>query len=145
METTANLRLPLLQPGQAQKELFHNESLQILDIVAAALVEEPPRNDPPATPSVGSCYIVGGQPTGEWAGKSAQLAAFSVAGWRYVTPTDGTNVHVRSSGGRAYYRNGGWQLAQAIADPTGGTQVDAEARTAIAAILATLRGLGLVA
>jgi hypothetical protein len=124
--------------------LFHNESLQILDVVAAAVVEEPPRNDPPATASAGSCYIVGGQPTGEWAGKQNALVAFTAAGWRFVTPTDGFGVFIRSNGTTALHRNGGWQVAQAIAAPAGGAQVDAEARVAISAILTVLRDRGLI-
>ena len=145
MDTTANLRLPLLQPGQAQKELFHNESLQILDIVAAAAVEEPARDHPPETASAGSCYIVGAQPTGEWAGRQNVLAAFTAAGWRFVTPTDGLDVYVRSTGSRAIFRDGGWQMGQSVAAPSGGTQVDAEARATISAILGVLRGHGLIA
>lgn len=144
METTANLRLPLLQPGQAQKELFHNESLLILDIVSAAVVEEPPVNEPPATPSTGSCYIVGDQPAGGWAGKADQLAAYTAGGWRYVSPTEGLYVHVRSNGTRARFMNGSWNFAESVAEPVGGTQVDLEARAAISEILAVLRGNGLV-
>lgn len=36
METTARLGLPLLAPGQAQKELFHNEALALVDAATQA-------------------------------------------------------------------------------------------------------------
>jgi len=41
MESSQRLSLPFISPGQAQKELYVNESLQILDFVTAASVEEP--------------------------------------------------------------------------------------------------------
>ena len=50
--------------GQAQKAWVHNEALQTLDTVACAIVEEPERNDPPASPTEGSSYIIGAAPTG---------------------------------------------------------------------------------
>ena len=33
MEITERLGLPLLNPGQSQKEIFHNEALLVLDAV----------------------------------------------------------------------------------------------------------------
>ena len=51
--------MPFILPGQAQKELFHNEALQVLDIVVAAAAEEAPGNDPPLSPTSGSSYLVG--------------------------------------------------------------------------------------
>jgi hypothetical protein len=50
MSGSARLNMPFLIPGQAQKEFFHNEALQTLDLVAAAAVEEGPRSDPPPRP-----------------------------------------------------------------------------------------------
>ena len=38
MEFTPRLSLPTLIPGQAQKELFHNEALQVLDFLVAGAV-----------------------------------------------------------------------------------------------------------
>ena len=68
---------------------MHNEALQILDTVACAIVEEPARNDPPASPAAGSGYIIGGAPTEAWAGKAGQLATMSESGWRFLQPVDG--------------------------------------------------------
>ena len=58
MSSTPRLESPLLSPGQAQKEFFHNEALQTLDTLVAAAVEEPPRASPPASPALGVCYII---------------------------------------------------------------------------------------
>jgi hypothetical protein len=142
---------------------LHNEALQVLDIVVAAAVEEAPRASPPAAPAEGSCYIVAASATGEWAGKDNSLAAFSSGGWRYVTPTEGLSAYVKSTGIFADYRAGAWEAgnlrgasllidgqqvvgsrAAPIADPAGGSTIDAEARAAIVQLLATMRQHGLI-
>src|SRR5260221_14705014 len=97
MSGSARLGLALLSAGQAQKEFFHNEALQTLDLLTAAAVEEGPRNSPPATPSLGTCYIVGNAPTGDWAGKSQCLAGFTSGGCGYVDPVDRMRAHVRAN------------------------------------------------
>ncbi len=164
MSKTPRFDLPFLTPGQAQKELFHNEALQILDCVTAACVEEPPRSNPPVSAAEGVSYIIGAAPTGVWAGKAGQIANMSAGGWRYLAPTDGLTALVKSSGLRAEFRSGAWTIgtmvasrveigglqilstqAAAIASPTGGATVDTEARGAIVQILAALRGHGLIA
>jgi hypothetical protein len=127
-------------------------------------VEEPPRSDPPASPAVGSCYIVAPSATGDWASYADHVAGFTTAGWRYIAPVDGMRVHVRSTGEAAIYQAGAWELGSlrgaeliiagnkvigertpAIADPTGGAQIDNEARAAIVGILEALRSHGLIA
>ncbi len=150
--------------GQSQKELFHNEALQMLDTIVAAAVEEPRRNDPPATPLAGQCFIVGAAPTGAWLGNASALAAFSAAGWRIVEPVDGLQAWVKSTSTWATFHAGAWELGAlravrlmigglqvvgarsgAVANVAGGTTVDAEARAAIAALLSAMRGHGLIA
>ena len=164
MSATERLALPQILPGQAQKEIFHNEALQILDALVAAAVEEAPRTSPPATPVAGTCFIVADGAAGEWLGRDGQLAAFTAGGWRYIPPVEGMTVHVRSSGEMALYRAGSWEFgivrgsslllggtqvvgprSAAIADSTGGTVIDVEARAAVTAILAALRQHGLIA
>jgi hypothetical protein len=163
MSGSARLNMPFLIPGQAQKEFFHNEALQTLDLVAAAAVEEGPRSDPPATPALGSCYIVGSSPTSEWAGKSNCLAGYTSGGWRLIQPLEGMSAYVKATGTWASYRAGAWELGKvrgaslvldglqvvgarqaAISEPTGGANVDAEARGAVSQILAALRQHGLI-
>lgn len=143
--------------------MFHNEALQVLDAVVSAAIEGLPLATPPVSPVVGSCYIVAASPTGAWAGHADKLAAFTSGGWRFLAPFDGLAAVVRSSGSTAVYRNGSWDIGKlrgsevaidgvkvvsarraAIAAPTGGSTADLEARAAIGAILAALRGHGLI-
>ena len=143
---------------------MHNEALQILDTVACAIVEEPTRNDPPASATEGVSYIIGAEPTGAWAAKAGQLATMSAGGWRYVMPVDGLSVLIRSNRLRAEYFAGSWEIGVtrasaieiggeqvlasqlgAIGTPSGGTTIDAEGRAVIGQILAALRAHGLIA
>lgn len=164
MSVTARLNLPFLAAGQAQKELVHNEALQVIDLLVAANVAEPPRNDPPTTPAIGTCYIIGTAPTGGWAGKPSQLAGWTSGGWRYIAPVEGMRANVQSTGLNAVYRGGVWESGvvratsisiganqvvggrqAAIADPSGGTTVDSQGRSAVGQILLALRQHGLIA
>ena len=163
MSGTPRLALPYLTPGQAQKEVFHNEALQILDTVVAAAIEEPPRVSPPTSPAAGACYLVAPAATDEWAGRDNSLAAYSSGGWRFIMPRDGMIAYVRSSSTWAAYRSGAWELgavrgsslviggqqvvggrAGPIGVPSGGPIVDTEARTAISQILTAMRQHGLI-
>lgn len=164
MTTSPRLGLPMLSPGQAQKEFFHNESLQILDAMVSAAVESAPSNVPPISTIVGNSYIVGTSPSGSWSGKAGQIASFTMGGWRFIVPVEGTRVHVKDSGLRGLFRAGTWEFGvvrasnvnvggqqvvaarqPAIANPSGGSGVDANARAAISDILTALRNHGLIA
>lgn len=164
METTERLGLPLLAPGQAQKELTHNEALQLIEILLAGAIEEPARNAPPSGPVPGSCYLVGSIPTGIWTQYAGHLAAFTSAGWRFVPPAQGMVALVKSSGLTVSYVGSAWEAgtiraqrvvvdglqvvgarAAAVADPASGSVIDAEARSALAQILSALRLHGLIA
>jgi hypothetical protein len=163
MDATQRLGLPLIASGQAQKEVTHNEALLLADLLIGGAVEEPPRNAPPAGPAAGQAWIVGPSPSGAWAGKSGCVAGHTPGGWRFVAATEGFSLLVKSTGTFATYREGAWDIgevraaalkvgglqvvgaqAAAIVSPSGGATVDAEARTAIGAILAALRTHGLI-
>lgn len=164
MSSTERFKLPFLTPGQAQKEWFHNEALQLLDCAIATCVEGVEVDTPPAAPPIATAHVVGATPTGAWTGKAGHVATMTAAGWRFLPPIDGLSVVVRSSGLRSEYRSGAWETgivraerveiagekvvssrAAAIAAPAGGTTPDAEARTAIEQILFALRHHGLIA
>lgn len=163
MSGTPRLALPFLSPGQAQKELFHNEALQILDAVVAAAVEQAPLSSPPPAPAPGACYIVAAGATGEWAGRDLCLAEFTSGGWRYVRPIEGMTVYVRSAGVWAVFISGAWEIGAlrgssvvidgqrvigsregAISGASGGTTIDTQARATIDQILMAMRAHGLI-
>ncbi|MFL6725358.1 MAG: DUF2793 domain-containing protein [Sphingomicrobium sp.] len=163
MSATPRLALPFLSAGQAQKEFFHNEALQTLDVLVAGAVEEGPRGTPPSSPVVGVSYLLDESPTGIWVGKPQTVAAYTSGGWRFVSPVEGMSVYVKSTGMWANYRLGTWELgtvrgsslvlggqqvvgsrAAAIAPASGGTTMDTQARAAIDEILSALRQHGLI-
>jgi hypothetical protein len=164
METTQRLSMPMLLAGQAQKEVFHNEALHILDAMVCGAVEEGPRNDPPASPSPGTAYIVGAAPMAEWSLFAHHVAAFTAAGWRYIAPTPGLILFIKATATFATYGTAGWEVgairgerliiggsqvvgpqSAAIAAPAGGTIVDSELRATMEQVLMALRSHGLIA
>lgn len=157
-DTTARLALPMIVPGQAQKEMSHNEALAVLDAAVQASVVAIGTTTPPTDPDAGACWIIGASATGAWAGHTDDLAIWTAGGWRFVAPTPGFNVWVEGAGVEARFVDGGWDVGTLvadrltiagvpmlatpgapIADPAGGSTVDAEARSAIAAMLEVLR------
>lgn len=163
-QSTARHGLPLIAPGQAQKEWSHNEALAALDLLAHPHAEAVGTNTPPGGPAEGQCWIVGPAPTGDWAGRAGALAGWTAGGWRFVAAREGMTVRTAGTAGFVRFAGGAWVAGildgaalriggeqtvgprrAAIADPAGGGTVDAEARGAVTAILAALRGHGLIA
>lgn len=141
-DATARFGLAMLVPGQAQKELTHNEALATLDVAVQACVASLGLETPPVGPAPGACWIVGATPNGAWAGQAGKIAAWTVGGWRFVAPTPGFVAWVIDQGAQARFVDDAWTLStpdDPIADPAGGETVDSQARAAIAAILAALR------
>jgi hypothetical protein len=163
-DRTERLGLPMLYAGQAQKELTHNEALTLIDLLLAGVVEAVGRDEPPGDPQPGQCWIVGAEPQGEWAGHAGWLAGWTPGGWRFVAPREGMRLTLAGSGIELCHRDGIWHVGEvrgdalwiagervvgsrqpAIAVPSGGAIVDAEARSAIAHIVTTLQQHGLTA
>jgi len=162
--TSARFNLPLLAPGQSQKEVTHNEAVQLLECLVQPVVEGPPVNNPPGSPVVGQQFLVGPAPTGAWTGYSGGLASWTAGGWRLLRPSEGVMALDRSSAVCWRYLSGAWQHGVvranevringrkvvgsqqgAVPNPVGGTTIDAEARTALTAVLGALRQHGLIA
>ncbi len=162
-EATPRFHLPFLIPGQAQKELFHNEALTRVDLALHPTVEEGPLNGPPPIPAAGQCWILGPAPTGVWTGKPHQLAMWTEAGWRFVVPAVGMEVWNKAGALRMRWNGTEWSVGElvctklvvggqqvvgerqpAVPSPSGGMVIDAEARAAIAALTAALMSHGLI-
>lgn len=135
--------LPYLFPGQAQKEGHVNEALARIDALLHMLVEGA-ANVPPSEPGEGTSWLIGPDATGDWAGRSGQIATLSAGNWIFFSPRAGMHVTDRVTGQCMRYRNG-WQIPARPDLPTGGTTADTEARAAISAIVDVLTLAGLLA
>lgn len=162
-DDTARLALPLLASGQAQKDVWHNEALAILDIAVQAGVEEVGRDTPPDTAMPGRCWIVGTAPTGPWAGHAGAIAGWTAGGWRFVAARPGLRAWDAGTGQEVVHDGTGWvrgvvratrvlidgqqvlgPRGAAVPAPSGGSIIDFEARVCLAEILITLRDHGLI-
>ncbi|MHA6718798.1 DUF2793 domain-containing protein [Sphingomonas sp. RS6] len=159
---TPRLALPLIEPGQAQKEMAHNEALARIDIAVHTSIVAAHINTPPDAPLPGQCWLVGPSPTGAWASQAGCIAGWTEGGWRFVAPVEGMRAWLGRDGGWAVFAAGAWRLgevhgrlivegkqligarAPAIAEPNGGVTVDAEARSTLSAVLQMLRTHGLI-
>ena len=141
--TTPRLQLPNLFPAQAQKELTINEAFALIDALVHAVVEGEADSPPPA-PEDGECWIVGDNPSGEWALYPATLACRQAGVWLFAVPPKGMTAFDRSSGRAIRYLDG-WQAAADVPPPAGGATVDSEARAAIDGVIGALRSAGILA
>jgi len=142
---TARLGLPLIEPGQAQKEWFHNESLLLLDGAVQASVMAVGTDMPPAAAVPGEGWVVGATPVDQWSGHRHELAIRTDGGWRFLLAIEGMAVWDRATGCLWRHRSGMWLCGNAIMPPSGGATVDQEARRTLAAVIELLRGHGLAA
>ncbi len=135
------LALPYLFAAQAQKEATVNEGFALIDALLTPVVEDI-RSDPPVSPSDGECWIIGANPQGDWAGREGDIAVFTASTWFFVNPQNGMAVFDKAASVTRRW-DGEWSAPAIPAPPTGGATIDAEARTAIGALMATLRNAGI--
>jgi hypothetical protein len=162
-ETTARFALPLIQVGQAQKEVTHNAALRRLDIMLNLAVASRGVVTPPATPAAGAVWIVPSGASGAWSGQAGKLAEWDGAAWTFTAAPAGTVAWVVDEGVLGLYDGGGWAVdflpvgglriggadlfgavRSDVAAPSGGSVVDVEARAALASLLAYLRTQGVL-
>ena len=162
MSFSPRFGLPYLLPGQAQKEVFHNEALAVLDCALHACVEDV-LADPPANPELGQAWIVDAGPTGAWADRANQIAGLTEGGWRFLAATAGMIVWNKAAGHWTHWTGSGWaegswpvasltiggvqvvgERLPDVPSPSGGTIIDAEARASIGQLIATLKSHGLI-
>lgn len=161
---SARYALPFMQSGQAQKEVTHNSAVAALDALLCLTVESRTLTTPPATSPGTTAWIVAAGATGAWAGHSGHAAIFDASGWSFVVPPDGCLAFIRAEAVFAYCLAGTWHadawparalviggrtmlaaVPVVIPTPAGGSVIDVEARAGLAAVLTTLRAMGLVA
>ena len=162
-DTTPRFALPFILPGQAQKELYHNEALTLVDLALHPAVEGGPAGSPPGSSAVGQCWIVAAPAAGDWEGRENQLAMWSEGGWRFAAPAPGMIAWNKAAGLPMLWDGTQWREGalvcggllvngvqvvgprqSAVPSPSGGTIIDEEARAAINAITAALMSHGLI-
>lgn len=145
----------------AASAIAHAEML--LDLLTHMRVESVTLATPPVAPVPGQCWLVPSGGTDVWSGKAGQIAAWTEGGWRFLGPIEGMRVFVSDSGLSRIYLSSGWTTENArpdgyyvngekvvgarqgaIAEPVGGSVIDAECRSAVNAMLSVLRAHGLI-
>lgn len=84
--STPRLNLPYILQSQAQKEVTHNNALNLLDALMRPVVISMNINTPPGSPATGDCHIIGSSPTGAFIGQANKIAYYSENGWLFYAP-----------------------------------------------------------
>jgi len=141
--TTPVAGLPLLVPGQAQKEFFINQALSILDALCPQAVVAS-QNAPPAVVPDSACFRVTSPAIAAWAGKEDHLAVGIGGDWHFMAPRDVMQVFDSDAGHWMLFRSG-WRTAVAPVISAGGSVIDTEGRAALIQLIEVLRHLGILA
>jgi hypothetical protein len=89
MSQSTNLALPYLGASQSQKHVTVNEGLRFLDVLVQIAVKSAALSAPPGAPADGQRWIIGPAPTGLWAGRATQIAAWQDGAWVFYAAKDG--------------------------------------------------------
>lgn len=111
-DTSTILSLPYILPAQAQKHVTHNEALRQLDVIVQLAVIARSLAAPPNAPLRGDRYIVAAAASGEWVGKSGQIALFDDGTWQFFAPVAGWTAWVAAESALVSF-NGSLWVAQA--------------------------------
>ena len=98
--TTPLHDLPLLFPGQSQKEFFVNAALSRCDALLHPVIEGG-AVDEPVAPEDGQAWLVAENATGALEGRTGMLAVRQSGTWQFVAVSDGMTVFDRATGQRA--------------------------------------------
>ena len=85
---TPRLGLPYIIASQAQKEVTHNDALNLIDLLVQPVIKGR-TNIPTASPAESDAYIVTTTANGAWIGKENQIAWFIGGAWRFIAPFEG--------------------------------------------------------
>lgn len=163
-DVSPRLSLPFLVAGQAQKEVMHNEALQIVDALVQPVALSADLAVPPESPGMGACWIVAEGASGFWTGHEGAIAQWTAGGWRFSEPSSGWRCHVVDRLAAMTHDGFAWRndiiradgiyidgdkvigaRETSVSEPVGGSVIDSESRLAINEILAMLRRHGLIA
>ena len=107
MTDTANLGLPCIEGGQAQKHVTHNDALRILDTLVQLAVLDRDLTAPPGSPSEGQRWIVK-TGAGAWTGHDNAIAAWQDGAWQFSAPQTGWLAYVVDEGTLLVWSGAAW-------------------------------------
>jgi hypothetical protein len=113
MSLSPLLGITEMEASQAQPELIVNEAIRKLEAVSPLQVLDRDLSTPPASPADGDRYIVGGSPTGDWAGQQNNVALNINGVWHFLTPRPGWLAYVEDEALRYEFIPGsptGWAV-----------------------------------
>lgn len=119
MPRTAQLRLPLLMPAQAQKHVTVNEALVRLDALAQLRLRTAAGASVPDGAEDGTAFVVPPGAAGAWAGRDGDIAVRSNGGWEFVRPRTGWRAWDPDRSEWCVFDGGAW-LDGAVALSAGG-------------------------
>ena len=110
-DQTTILSLPYILPAQAQKHVTHNEALRVLDVLVQLGVQDRNRTIAPSAPPAGARHIVAAGASGDWTGKSGQIAVWEGNAWAFFAPLPGWRAHIETEGVDASFDGTVWVSA----------------------------------
>ena len=135
--------LPLLFPGQAQKEFFANQAHVVTDALLHPSIEGEAALPPP-TPAEGEAWLVTSGASQAWSGQDSALASWQAGVWIFIAPSEGMQVFDKAAGQFTIFRTGAWMRTEAQPNPDGGVTIDSEARQTLTNLMEALRIAGIL-
>lgn len=114
MEKSTRLKLPYIASAQAQKHITHNEAIKKLDILVQMSVKSRTQSAPVANSNEGDGYIIASAATGDWQGKSNQIALWLNGGWTYHAPGIGWCAWIEAEKSLRAWDGTAWMPARGI-------------------------------
>lgn len=108
MTTTTKRGLPLVTAGQALASVYHNESVEILDICNGLLILDRDLTAPPGGESQGDAYIPKAVATGAWTGLEDDIVIYDNSAWVNFTPVKGMAITVDDEDRTFIYNGAAW-------------------------------------
>ena len=131
-ENTTILSLPLIQGGQAQKHVTHNEALRRLDALVQPVVADMDLGTPPALPDEGDRHIVAAGAVGAWEGRDGEIAVREDNAWAFLTPARGWRTHVKALGADVVFDGTAWSVPPLAPQDMLGVNTGADATNRLA-------------
>lgn len=110
MASTPRLVMDYLSSGQADQEILHNESMNILDSLVGLNIIDRTLSTPP-TAANGEAYIVATGGTGAWSGHDGEIAIYYNNQWAFIEPVEGMMAWLSTEGFMIRFVGSDWKSA----------------------------------